>query len=83
MQSRRTRQEKPPWKNLPSLRQRVERKFLRPVYLGESIAPYRLLQTVQGVIPWEPGKKRVLDAAAAQQAGYPHLAGWLDNAESL
>lgn len=83
VQSRRTRQEKPPWKNLPSLRQRVEREFLRPVYLGASIAPYRLLQSVQGIIPWETGKKRLLDAVAAQQAGYPHLAGWLDTAENL
>ncbi len=83
VQSRRTRQEKEPWKSLPSLRQRVEEEFLRPVYLGESIAPYRLLQPVQGVIPWEPGSKRLLDARAAQEAGYPHLAGWLDTAEGL
>ncbi len=83
VQSRRTRQEKPPWKDLPSLRQRVEREFLRPVYLGESIAPYRLLKPVQGIIPWETGKKRLLDAVAAQQSGYPHLAGWLSDAERL
>ena len=83
VQSRRTRQEKEPWKSLPALRQQVERKFLRPVYLGESIAPYRLLQPVEGVIPWETGSKRLLDAVAAQQSGYPHLAGWLDTAESL
>jgi len=83
VQSRRTRQEKPPWKSLPSLRQRVEKEFLRPVYLGESIAPYRLLQPVQGIIPWETGKKRLLDAAAAQQGGYPHLAAWLSDAERL
>lgn len=83
VQSRRTRQEKEPWKSLPALRQQVERKFLRPVYLGESIAPYRLLQPVQGVIPWETGSKRLLDAAAAQQAGYPHLSAWLSDAERL
>ncbi len=83
VQSRRTRQEKEPWKSLPALQQQVEREFLRPVYLGESIAPYRLLQPVQGVIPWEAGKKRLLDAAAAQHSGYPHLAGWLQEAERL
>ena len=83
VQSRRTRQEKEPWKSLPALRQQVERKFLRQVYLGESVAPYRLLKPVPGIIPWDPDGKRLLDAAAAQQVGYPYLASWLARAEHL
>ena len=72
VESRRTRQEKEPWKSLPALRRQVEREFLRPVYLGESVAPYRLLKPVPGIIPWDPDGKRLLDAAAAQQVGYPY-----------
>ena len=83
VQSRRTRQEKEPWKSLPALRQQVEREFLRQVYLGESVAPYRLLKPVPGIIPWDPDSKRLLDAAAAQQVGYPYLAAWLAKAEHL
>ena len=83
VESRRTRQEKEPWKSLPALRQQVEREFLRPVYLGESVAPYRLLKPVPGIIPWDPDGKRLLDAAAAQQVGYPYLASWLAKAEHL
>ena len=83
VESRRTRQEKEPWKSLPALRQQVEREFLRQVYLGESVAPYRLLKPVPGIIPWDPDGKRLLDAAAAQQVGYPYLAAWLAKAEHL
>ena len=56
--------------------------MFRP-FLGESIAPYRLLQSVDGIIPWDPDGKRLLDAAAAQQVGYPYLAAWLGEAEHL
>ena len=83
VRSRRTRQEKPPWKSLPSLQQQMEKQFVRPVYLGESVAPYRLLQPVDGIIPWDTDDKRLLDAQAAQQAGYPHLGAWLTEAERL
>jgi SAM-dependent methyltransferase len=46
VESRRTSQEKRPWKQLPSLRGNVEQEFLRPLYLGESVAPFRLLELV-------------------------------------
>ncbi|MBI4337997.1 MAG: N-6 DNA methylase [Chloroflexi bacterium] len=83
VQSRRTSQEKRPWKHLPPLHDNVEEEFLRPLYLGESVAPFRLLGPVLAVIPWEEGGNRLLDAAAAQQAGYSNLARWLGKAERL
>lgn len=83
VQSRRTSQEKPPWKTLPPLRDNVESQFLRPLYLGESIAPFRLLEPVLGVIPWEKDSRQLVDAAAAQGRGYVHLARWLRQAERL
>jgi BarA-like signal transduction histidine kinase len=81
--SRRTAQEKPPWKNLPPLRGNVEAPFLRPLYLGESIAPFRLLEPALAVIPWDQSARRLLDADAAQRAGHIHLARWLVGAERL
>src|ERR1019366_3761592 len=49
--SRRTNQEKEPWKSLPGIENRVEAEFLRPVLLGESILPYRIFQPFDAVVP--------------------------------
>ena len=83
VESRRTNQEKRPWKHLPSLRRNVEKQFLRPFYLGESVAPFRLLEPVVAVIPWQREGNRLLDAEAAQEAGYLYLSRWLVTAEQL
>ncbi len=80
--SRRSRQEKAPWKNLDPLKGNVERQFLRSVFLGESVAPFRLLKTPLGVIPWDPDCG-LLDAASAGLAGYSDLAAWMVKAEEL
>ncbi|HWQ27855.1 MAG TPA: hypothetical protein VNN12_02400, partial [Dehalococcoidia bacterium] len=83
VKSRRSPQEKPPWKTLPSIQKKVETAFLRPLYLGESIAPYRLLEPALAVVPWDEEAGRLLDATGARRAGYPHLAAWLEEAERL
>jgi len=84
VQSRTSRQqEKLPWKTLPPLHGNIEAQFLRPLYLGESVAPFRLLQPALAVIPWNQSAKRLLDADAAQRAGHIHLARWLADAERL
>ncbi len=83
VESRRSRQEKEPWKSLPPIRGQVEATFIRPLYLGESIAPYRVLGSVPTIIPWDEVKRTVLGAAAARSAGYVHLASWLTAAEGL
>ena len=80
--SHRTRQEKAPWRDLDSLSGNVEHRFLRPVYLGASVAPFRLLSPVLGVIPWDPNLG-LLDATTASQSGNPHLASWMSKAERL
>jgi hypothetical protein len=82
VQSRRTSQEKAPWKTLGLLRGNVEAQFLRPLYLGESIAPFRLLTPAIGVIPWEL-RSGLLESASAQSRGHLHLARWLAQAEEL
>ncbi|MBM3176146.1 MAG: SAM-dependent DNA methyltransferase, partial [Chloroflexi bacterium] len=83
VESRRTRQEKPPWKNVRSLRRNIEADFLRPLYLGESIAPFRILSPILSVIPWDNEQSRLLNSAEAQSRGYTYLAGWLAEAEQM
>lgn len=80
--SRRTSQEKKPWKSLPGVEHRVEAEFLHPVLLGESILPYRVFRPFEGVVP-VTAKGEVLDAKAAANRGYPGLHGWMKNAESV
>lgn len=80
VESRRHRGEKPPWRDLPSLRGQVESAFLRPLLLGSSLAPYRLLAPIEAVIPW--GEDGQLSAASAGAAGYPRLSQWLGEAET-
>lgn len=53
IESRRSSQEKEPWKDVPSISGQVEERFLRPVLLGESILPYRLFQAFEGAIPFQ------------------------------
>ena len=47
------------------------------------MAPFRLLTPVLAVIPWEQETDRLLDAEAAQRAGYVDLSGWLGEAEQI
>ena len=82
IESRRSTQEKAPWKNLPALRGNIEDGFLRRLYLGESIAPFRPLNPVEAVIPWNEASG-MMGAAAAQSQGFPYLAQWMRQAEAL
>ncbi|MDA2916737.1 N-6 DNA methylase [Nitrospinae bacterium AH_259_B05_G02_I21] len=83
VESRISNLDKAPWRDLPPLRGPVEKQFLRPLYLGESVAPYHLLQPALCVMPWgqKSGSERLLDASGARAAGYPHLARWMGQAE--
>jgi hypothetical protein len=79
--SRRSSQEKPPWKSLPGLEGRIEKEFLRPVLLGESILPYRVWKPFEGVIPVTE-KGEVLTAQTALNRSYQGIAEWLRDAET-
>ena len=83
VRGRTSSQDKMPWKALDPLRGPVEAEFLRPVYLGESIAPYRVLSNVIGVIPWNPNSREVMDKDGAYSIGKRLLAEWLTKAETL
>ncbi len=82
VESRRTNQEKEPWKSLPEIENRVEAEFLRPVLLGESILPYRVFKPFEGVVP-ATDKGEVLDAEAAANRGFDSLHGWMKKAEKV
>jgi type I restriction-modification system DNA methylase subunit len=80
--SRRTNQEKEPWRSLPGVEHKVESEFLRPILLGESILPYRVWNPFEGVIP-VTAKGEVIDAAGAANRGFDGLHGWMKAAERI
>lgn len=80
--SRRSNQEKMPWKEVSGLEGNVETDYLRPVLLGESILPYRLLQSFEGVIPITP-KGEMLSAIGAGNIGHLNLSSWMAKAEAM
>jgi hypothetical protein len=80
--SRRTSQEKEPWKSLPGIEHRVDADFLHPVLLGESILPYRLYRPFEGVVPVTQ-KGEILDANAAGKRGHSGLRGWMAAGEKM
>ncbi len=79
--SRRNSLEKKPWKDLPGIENRVEIEFLRPVLLGESILPYRVFRSFEGVVPVS-NDGQMLDAEGAANRGFDGLNGWMRKAEA-
>jgi hypothetical protein len=80
--SRRTTQEKEPWKSLSGVKARVEAEFVRPVLLGESILPYRIFGSFEGIIP-TTDDGILLDAQSAASRGYSGLQDWMRSAERV
>ncbi len=72
--------DKAPWTGVEPPSGPVEVQFLRPLVLGETVAPFRLLEPVVAVIPLDGPK--LLDAAAASDAGHRHLSAWLRDIEA-
>ena len=83
VQGQRGSQDKRPWKDVVPPRGTVETKFLRPVLLGESVAPFRVLSRRQAIVPWDRERRELMNAAMAASRGYPSLAAWLDQTEAL
>ncbi len=82
VQSRRTRQEKEPWKLKPGINGNVEAAFLREVLLGESVLPWRAFRPFEGVVPMSEAGQ-ALDAEGAASRGLHGLADWMRKAESV
>lgn len=71
--------DKKPWIDVEPPESAVERVFLRRIALGESIAPYRTLDIVTGVVPMEGNA--ILTAVTADARGHRGLANWLRDSE--
>lgn len=71
--------DKHPWTTVEPPEGPVERAFLRRIALGESVAPYRILGLVTGVVPLVDGA--ILNADSADARGQRGLAAWLRDAE--
>lgn len=80
--SRRSTLEKAPWKEVRSVENKVEKQFVRPVLLGESILPYRVFQPFEGVIP-VTDDGNVLSAETSANLGFADLPDWLRKAETI
>lgn len=76
--SSRSVNEKKPWKALASIEGRVEEQFLRPMYSGESLLPYRTAAPLLALVPAVDGH---LLRTEEQMALYPGLADWWRKAE--
>lgn len=72
-------QAKAPWKSLQAIEGNVERRFVHDLLLGESIAPYRLLETAKTVLPLH--RDRIMtEAEVAEPEG---LSAWWSQVEDL
>ena len=72
--------DKRPWAGVEPPSGPVEAEFLRPVLLGESIAPFRLLTPATCVVPVRG--REVFDSRAAADGGFRHLTAWLRDCEA-
>ena len=81
VRSRRSANEKKPWKDLPDLNGAVEQQFVRPTHLGDTVLPFRPREPLLTVIPWD--SKRLLDGTDDRLDLYPGLADWWRHAEQI
>ncbi|MBA2305114.1 MAG: hypothetical protein H0W08_21145 [Acidobacteria bacterium] len=79
LRSRRSANEKPPWKTLAAQTGTVEDRFVFPLHMGETIAPFRLQDPLEAVFPWS-GTEFI---ARDRLDEFPGLAKWWRAAESV
>jgi hypothetical protein len=79
VRSRKSSLDKVPWKDLPAQSGVIESSFVRPAYLGESVAPFRILKVPEAVIPYDG--TRFMDGKDERIDRYPGLAKWWRAAE--
>lgn len=81
VQSHRSSNEKQPWKTLPSLAGSVERQFLRPTLVGDSVLPFRLRPAREAVIPSDGTD--LAKTTGERLDRYPGLAQWWRQASEV
>ncbi len=74
-------QDKEPWKSIDPIENKMESQFLKPVYTGKSIAPFRIIDDAKlAVIPYD---NQVMNSFEAEQKGYTYLSQYLKRAEDI
>lgn len=73
--------DKAPWTSVTPPAGQVEAKFIKPVLLGENVAPFKVIDEVEGVVPYDDRLGAVIDSTAARTRGYDKLASWLAGIE--
>lgn len=81
VRSARSSAENKPWKEMTDLEGVVESEFIRSVYLGECILPYRILPSRHAVLPLQG--TQIMDGQHRDLDRYPDLAKWWRRAEEL
>ncbi|HEX6500176.1 MAG TPA: N-6 DNA methylase [Micromonosporaceae bacterium] len=65
------------WRKAPSIKGTVERAFVRPIHLGETLLPYKMLRPLRAVLP--VSTKGLLTPEMIED--HPGLASWWASAE--
>jgi hypothetical protein len=81
VESRKTSRDNKPWIQLAAHTGVVETTFIRPAYLGESIAPFRVLDHLEAVVPHDGNQLMGGDTERIDR--YPGLAAWWRGAEAI
>lgn len=69
--------EKGVWKTLPSRGPvAVEQAFVRPMHLGSTLLPFRMVEPWQAVLPIDPHDGALLDAGDPDLERYPRVSAW-------
>ncbi len=72
-------QDKRPWRDITPPEGPIERRFLHPVLLGESIGPFRVIAPALAVLPIH--ERRLLNSSSARKLSADGLADWLGTIE--
>ena len=82
VKSHRSSLEKQPWKDVPDLEGFIEKRFVHGVHLGETLAPYRMLEPLSAVLPIDRANPdTIMDAAGI--ASFRDLSAWWSVVESI
>lgn len=79
VRSARSKLEKKPWRELPSLTGSVESQFVRPICLGASLGPFRVIRPERAIIPWD--SLQLICEDAEEMDRFPGLRAWWDAAQ--
>ena len=80
IQSSRSANEKKPWRNVPDMNGVVEERFVKSIYSGETLLPYRLNEPLLGIVPFDGHH---LMETSDDMGRFPGLAAWWRTASRI